>query len=166
LSVTHSRTANQGADKIVHHGLYDIRHLVGVMCGGWSHTRSGERLPVTLVLGLSCANSSRRLGGSFLSQSSNSSASEWIADNETLYPAGEGYNSCKTLFKILDAENRARAPETRVGSSDGVGMSPVSVMFSSSTSAGYSVQISASEIRTGSPVRAAANLVKFPRQHN
>jgi len=74
------------------------------------------------------------------------------------YPVPARYKFSRALFRTLDAENRARALESRVDSPGSVGKKPDSVTFSSSASSGYSTLISSSRRRTGRPVAAAANL--------
>ena len=121
-------------------------------------TRSGDRLLVTLVLGLSCENSRRRWGGKLRDHSSSWPATERIFETKISYPRPAGYRFSSVLFRILEAENSASALESRVDSPGRVGRKPDSVTFSSSTSSGYSILISSSRKRTGRPVSAAANL--------
>src|SRR5690606_30132123 len=99
-----------------------------------------------------------RCGGRFFCHSSNSAARERTVDIGISYDGSDGYNFSKTLFRILDTENRASALDTRVDSPGKVGRYSVSVTFSSSTSVGYSTRMSSSRSKTGSPVKAAENL--------
>lgn len=61
--------------------------------------------------------------------------------------------------------NRARALEILVNSPGRAGEKPCSLMFSSSTSAGYSVLISQSRRSMGMPVEAEANLERISSIH-
>lgn len=121
-------------------------------------TKSGDRLLVTLVLGLSWENSRRRWEGRCLTHSSSWPATERSFETAISYPPSEGYTCSKALFKILDAANSAIELEMRVDSPGRVGKNPVSVTFSSSISSGYSVRIPSSRSRTGRPVKAAVKL--------
>ena len=122
------------------------------------HTKTGARLLVTLVLGLSCAKVNLRWGARFFDHSSRSSAIDAMVRKETSYVADAGYSSVRARDRIRVMRKRASALESLVYSPGRVGRKPFSVMYSSSASTGYSQCTSSSRMSLGRPRWAAEKL--------
>lgn len=103
------------------------------------HTRNGDRLPMILVLGLSCANCSLRCDGKLLSHAFSSSFSDPIFWIDKSSECDAGYSSSSTLARIRLPRKSAKALASLVDSPGRVGWKPRSETFSSSMSTGYSV---------------------------
>lgn len=118
----------------------------------------GDLLPVTFVLGLSCAKVSLRCGARLVIHSSRSSESEDIVRKEISCAADAGYSSASTLERMRDSRKRAKALDSFVDSPGRVGRKPFSVTYSSSASTGYSQCTSSSLRSLGRPRCAAEKL--------